>query len=132
MKFSTNGMSITPEVARRLAASDYIDVQISLDGATADVNDAVRGAGSFETATRAMVTSPTRGSRGFKISVVMTRQNVAQLDAFKAIADAFGAQLRITRLRPSGRGADVWDELHPRPTSSASSTTGWWRTARTS
>ena len=32
---------------------------------------------------------------------------------FKAIADRFGAQLRLTRLRPSGRGADVWDELHP-------------------
>ena len=27
----------------------------------------------------------------------------------------YGAQLRITRLRPSGRGADVWDELHPTP-----------------
>ena len=32
----------------------------------------------------------------------MTRQNVDQLDEFKAIADKFGAQLRITRLRPSG------------------------------
>ena len=52
------------------------------------------------------------GSRGFKISVVMTRHNVAQLDEFKAIVDRFDAQLRITRLRPSGRGADVWDELH--------------------
>ena len=50
-----------------------------------------------------------------KICVVMTRQNVDQLDEFKAIADKFGAQLRITRLRPSGRGADVWDELHPLP-----------------
>ena len=29
------------------------------------------------------------------------------------MADRFGAQLRLTRLRPSGRGADVWDELHP-------------------
>jgi mycofactocin radical SAM maturase len=44
---------------------------------------------------------------------VVTRHNVGQLDAFKAIADRFGAQLRLTRLRPSGRGADVWDELHP-------------------
>jgi mycofactocin radical SAM maturase len=44
---------------------------------------------------------------------VLTRQNVGQLDAFKAIADRFSAQLRITRLRPSGRGADVWDDLHP-------------------
>ena len=28
---------------RRLAANDYVDVQISLDGATAEVNDFVRG-----------------------------------------------------------------------------------------
>jgi mycofactocin radical SAM maturase len=52
------------------------------------------------------------GVEGFKISVVMTRDNVGQLDEFKAIADRYGAQLRITRLRPSGRGAGVWDELH--------------------
>ena len=43
VKFSTNGVKITPDVARRLVASDYVDVQISLDGATAEVNDAVRG-----------------------------------------------------------------------------------------
>ena len=34
VKFSTNGVRITPEAARRLAASDYIDVQISLDGSS--------------------------------------------------------------------------------------------------
>jgi mycofactocin radical SAM maturase len=112
-KFSTNGVKITPEVARRLAASEYVDVQISLDGATADVNDAVRGAGSYATALRAMRNLAAAGFRGFKISVVVTRQNVGQLDDFKAIADQFGAQLRLTRLRPSGRGADVWDQLHP-------------------
>ena len=54
VKFSTNGIKIDPAVARRLAASDYVDVQISLDGATAEVNDAVRGTGSFATAVRAM------------------------------------------------------------------------------
>jgi mycofactocin radical SAM maturase len=53
------------------------------------------------------------GMRDFKLSVVVTRENAGQLDAFKAIADRYGAQLRLTRLRPSGRGADVWDELHP-------------------
>jgi mycofactocin radical SAM maturase len=113
VKFSTNGLKITPAIAARLAGSDYIDVQISLDGATAEVNDAVRGAGSYEMALRAMRNLADAGFAGFKISVVMTRHNVDQLDAFKAIADQFGAQLRITRLRPSGRGADVWDELHP-------------------
>ena len=113
VKFSTNGIRITPERARRLAATDYVDVQISLDGATAEVNDAIRGPGSYRTALRAMDNLAAAGMRGFKISVVMTRQNVDQLDEFKKIADSYDAQLRITRLRPSGRGADVWDELHP-------------------
>ncbi|MGD0883152.1 MAG: mycofactocin radical SAM maturase [Acidimicrobiales bacterium] len=113
VKFSTNGSRITAEVAARLATSDYVDVQISLDGATAAVNDAVRGAGSFDTAVAAMEHLAGAGFTGFKVSVVVTRDNVSQLDAFAAIADRYGAQLRLTRLRPSGRGVDVWDELHP-------------------
>jgi mycofactocin radical SAM maturase len=123
VKFSTNGVRITPEVAAKLAAgargfggvpqSGYVDVQISIDGATAEVNDAVRGEGSFAVAVRAMENLAAAGFRGFKLSVVCTRHNIPQLDAFKAIADRYGAQLRLTRLRPSGRGADVWDELHP-------------------
>jgi mycofactocin radical SAM maturase len=113
VKFSTNGSRITPEVAERLATSDYVDVQISLDGAIPEVNDAVRGAGSFDTAVRAMERMAAAGFVGFKLSVVVTRQNVSQLDAFQALAARYRAQLRLTRLRPSGRGADVWDELHP-------------------
>jgi mycofactocin biosynthetic radical S-adenosylmethionine protein MftC len=113
VKFSTNGVKITPAVACELAASEYTDVQISLDGATAEVNDAVRGAGSYATALQAMRNLAGAGFRGFKISVVVTRHNVGQLGEFKAIADGHGAQLRLTRLRPSGRGADVWHDLHP-------------------
>ncbi len=115
VKFSTNGVRISAEAARRLAASDYVDVQVSLDGATAEVNDAVRGRGSFETALRAMGHLRDAGVTGFKLSVVVTRHNVGQLDQLKALADAHGAQLRLTRLRPAGRGADTWHELHPTP-----------------
>lgn len=113
VKFSTNGVRITEEVAARLAASDYVDVQISLDGATAEVNDAVRGAGSFDMAVRALENLAAAGFKDAKISVVVTRHNVDQLDEFASLAARYGATLRITRLRPSGRGADVWDELHP-------------------
>ncbi len=113
VKFSTNGVRITREVAARLAAGDYVDVQISVDGATADVNDAVRGSGSFAMAVRALENLAAEGFSDPKISVVVTRHNVGQLDAFKSLADRYGATLRITRLRPSGRGADVWDDLHP-------------------
>jgi [mycofactocin precursor peptide]-tyrosine decarboxylase / 3-amino-5-[(4-hydroxyphenyl)methyl]-4,4-dimethylpyrrolidin-2-one synthase len=113
VKFSTNGSRITDEVAERLATSDYVDVQVSIDGATAEINDAVRGRGSYATALRAMERLATAGFTGFKLSVVITRHNVGQLDQFKALADRYWAQLRLTRLRPSGRGADVWDQLHP-------------------
>jgi mycofactocin radical SAM maturase len=115
VKFSTNGVRIDADVAARLAASDYVDVQISLDGATAEVNDAVRGEGSFDMAVTALGHLRDAGFRDAKISVVCTRHNISQLDAFKALAASFGATLRLTRLRPSGRGADVWDDLHPLP-----------------
>jgi len=115
VKFSTNGVRISPERARFLASTDYVDVQVSLDGATPEVNDRVRGPGSYDTAIRALANLRDAGFKDAKISVVCTRENIGQLDKFKAIADAYGATLRLTRLRPSGRGADVWDELHPLP-----------------
>ena len=113
VKFSTNGTTMTPQRARRLTASDYVDVQISIDGATAATNDAVRGDGSYAAARRAMDHLAEAGFGPFKTSVVITRHNVEELDALEAIADGYGAQLRLTRLRPSGRGADTWNELHP-------------------
>jgi mycofactocin biosynthetic radical S-adenosylmethionine protein MftC len=113
VKFSTNGTYIDAEKARRLASMDYLDIQISIDGIDAATNDAVRGTGSYAMARRAMDNLAAAGFGPFKISVVVTRHNVDQLDAFKALADSYGAQLRITRLRPSGRGVDTWHELHP-------------------
>jgi mycofactocin biosynthetic radical S-adenosylmethionine protein MftC len=117
VKFSTNGAFIDAAAARRLTAMDYLDVQISLDGTDALTNDAVRGDGSFATAIAAMDHLRDAGfvdrNGPFKISVVVTRHNVDQLDDFLALADGYGAQLRITRLRPSGRGVDTWHDLHP-------------------
>ena len=113
VKFSTNGSTIDAAKAARLAGSDYVDVQISIDGADDITNDAVRGRGSFRAARQAMDHLAAAGFGPFKISVVVTRQNIRQLDQFESLADGYGAQLRLTRLRPSGRGADVWNELHP-------------------
>ena len=113
VKFSTNGAFIDAVKARRLAAMEYLDIQISLDGTDAATNDAVRGDGSYATAIKAMNHLRDAGFGPFKISVVVTRHNVDQLDEFKALADGYGAQLRVTRLRPSGRGVDSWHDLHP-------------------
>lgn len=113
VKFSTNGTRIDRARARDIAAMTYVDVQVSLDGATAAVNDRLRGVGSYASACRALECLAAEGVVAPKLSVVVTRDNVHQLDDFATLAEQFGATLRLTRLRPSGRGADVWDQLHP-------------------
>ena len=102
-------------------------MQISIDGATAATNDAVRGEGSFAAARRAMDNLAAAGFGPFKISVVVTRQNVEELDALAAIADSYGAQLRLTRPAPLGPGRrHLGRRCTRRRRSSARSTTGCW------
>lgn len=113
VKFSTNGTRIDKVAARRLASIDYLDVQISIDGADSKTSDRVRGAGSYDSARRAMDNLKDAEFGSFKISVVMTRESVEQLDELESLAATYGAELRLTRLRPSGRGVEVWDSLHP-------------------
>ena len=88
VKFSTNGSTITPDRARRLSGTDYVDVQISIDGADAATNDAVRGRGFVRRGPAGDGPSG-RGRFGpFKISVVVTRHNAGQLDALEQLAAA--------------------------------------------
>lgn len=113
VKFSTNGTTITDARARRLAAMDYLDIQISVDGARPETNDPVRGAGTFDAAVRAMRRLERAGFGSFKVSVVVTRLNAGELNDLLALATSFGAELRLARLRPAGRGATAWNELRP-------------------
>src|SRR3712207_7966097 len=66
VKFSTNGVRLDRARAEQLAATDYVDVQISLDGATAEVNDRVRGTGSHATAVQALENLAQAGDRKSK------------------------------------------------------------------
>ena len=111
VKFSTNGTFLDAEAARRFASMDMLDIQISLDGFDATTNDALRGEGSWAAARTAMDNLANADFGEFKISIVATRHNVSQLDDYKQMADDYGAQLRLTRLRPSGRGVDSYHDL---------------------
>lgn len=113
VKFSTNGSFIDDGFARELSGFSYTDVQISIDGPDRQSNDLIRGAGSFDRALKAMDTLQRRNGITFKISAVATRNNVHQLDRFYELADFYRAELRVTRLRPSGRGSQVFADLNP-------------------
>ncbi|MBX5456131.1 MAG: mycofactocin radical SAM maturase [Thermogemmatispora sp.] len=112
MCVSTNGTLITPERARRLAALEPIYFQVSLDGATPETNDRIRGQDAFRRAMRGLERLAAEGL-SLTVNSVLTRYSFPELDRLYAIAGNFGAKLRVTRLRPSGRGRAVWEELHP-------------------
>ena len=113
VKFSTNGSTIDSRRAADWPAIDYVDVQISIDGADAATNDAVRGAGSYAAARRAMDELASAGFGPSRSAWWSPGTTSASWTPFAEIARHYGAQLRVTRLRPSGRGAESWAQLHP-------------------
>ncbi|MHB8191364.1 MAG: mycofactocin radical SAM maturase [Ferrimicrobium sp.] len=113
VKFSTNGTTMTREFAHRLAQIEYVDIQVSLDGATPEVNDAIRGRGSWRRAIQALANLRAEGFEGSKLSVVVTRSVIPELYELVNLANDYGAILRLTRLRPSGRAKDRFVELAP-------------------
>jgi len=112
MCISTNGTLITRERARRLAQLEPIYFQVSLDGGTPQTNDRIRGEGVFQRAMRGLELLAAE-NLSLTVNSVLTRYSFDELERLYDIAASFNAKLRVTRLRPSGRGQDVWDDLHP-------------------
>src|SRR5438876_8592182 len=112
MCISTNGTLITAERARRLKQFDPLYFQVSLDGGTPQTNDSIRGKGVFERALRGLELLAAE-NHSLTVNSVLTRYSFYELGRLYEIATSFNARLRVTRLRPSGRGQDVWADLHP-------------------
>ncbi len=109
---STNGTLIDDALAKRLSKLTMLYLQVSLDGATADVNDSIRGRGTYATVIGA-VECLARNRVPFSINTVLTRLNYPQLDDLQNLAGEFGADLRVSRFRPSGRGKESKAALGP-------------------
>jgi mycofactocin radical SAM maturase len=111
---STNGTVLTDEAVACFASSPLVNVQVSLDGATAVVNDRIRGRGTFGRIIRGIERLAGRGIP-LSINTVVTSLNFDQLDSLKKLAATFGARLRVSRFRPSGRARQSWEALRLSP-----------------
>jgi mycofactocin radical SAM maturase len=107
---STNGTLINEDIARRLD-HPLVYIQVSLDGASEKANDAIRGRGSFGKVMNALEHLHNR-SIEVSINCVLTRRSFPELDKLVELAASFGAKLRVSRFRPSGRGKQSWSELN--------------------
>ncbi len=110
MCISTNGTLITQERAHRLAQFQPLYFQVSLDGGTPETNDRIRGKGVFNRALRGLELLAAE-NHSLTINSVLTRYSFSELDRLYEIAASFNSKLRVTRLRPSGRGKDVWADV---------------------
>jgi mycofactocin biosynthetic radical S-adenosylmethionine protein MftC len=107
---STNGTLIDEPIARRLD-HPLVYIQVSLDGASEASNDAVRGRGSYKKVLNAL---DHLRNRDIEVSVncVLTRHSFPELDKLVELATSYGAKLRVSRFRPSGRGKQSWEKLN--------------------
>jgi MoaA/NifB/PqqE/SkfB family radical SAM enzyme len=95
---TTNGTLLSAALVEQLLADRWAEVHISLDGATAEVHDALRGqAGAFRRTVRnACRLSQARRARGLDsprlaLHFVLTNRNLHQLSEMVSLAQALGA-----------------------------------------
>jgi radical SAM protein with 4Fe4S-binding SPASM domain len=113
----TNGTLLTSEVVSRLSTYTPMlsDIQISLDGGSAEVHDTIRGAGSFAKSLEGLQRIIDSTPLNTTISYTYHRGNAADIPNVLALGERLGVSiLYITRLVPIGRGAEL-DKLFMEP-----------------
>jgi radical SAM protein with 4Fe4S-binding SPASM domain len=109
LRILTNGILFRGSLLDRLRGQDpsRLRLQVSLDGATASVNDAVRGGGSFE---RILAGVRELVAAGFAptVSTVITQANVGQMREMVRLAKELGAaSWHLLWIHKKGRWANL-------------------------
>lgn len=107
---STNGTVLTDEAVKVFTGSRLVNVQVSLDGATPEANDSIRGQGTYRKIISGIGLLSGKGIP-LSINTVVTAKNYTQLKQLKELAKSYQANLRVSRFRPSGRARESWDAL---------------------
>jgi mycofactocin biosynthetic radical S-adenosylmethionine protein MftC len=109
---STNGTMLDENLASRLGGMRLLRIQVSLDGATAATNDAIRGSGTYQRILAGIELLCKQGFPHLSINTVVTRTNFCEIEQMCELASHFGVNTRLSRFRPSGNAQKVWQEFH--------------------
>lgn len=107
----TNGLLLDSDKIKKLCELNIYSVQISLDGATAETNDFIRGKGTFE---RILETIKMLVAGGLKVSIAstITKLNFPELNKFVELAGELGvAAIGLGEAIDMGRGSNIKDIL---------------------
>jgi AdoMet-dependent heme synthase len=108
----TNGALVSETEANRLSTHRKLRrVQVSLEGATAETNDEIRGPGSFD---RILGAIENLRAQGIDVAVMMTitRKNKDDIPALVDLLGEMGVQsLALERFIPEGNGMNLKDSV---------------------
>ncbi len=108
---TTNGIRIDKDISRELAKRPLAWINISLDGACAKTNDAIRGKGTFDKVTGNIIRH-LRWRVPFGLSFTINKLNIGELLALPGLAKKLGAQALLLRgVYPLGRAKGA-KEIH--------------------
>ncbi len=101
---TTNGLLINERVAQEFGKRDLVWLNVSLDGATAETNDRIRGVGTFERVIEKL--KILRWYARFTMAFTITRMIVDEVEACADLARRMGAHAAVFRpLYPVGIAA---------------------------
>jgi mycofactocin radical SAM maturase len=109
---STNGTMLDENLVSRLSGMKLLRIQVSLDGATAATNDAIRGAGTFQRILAGIAHLSKQDFPNLSINTVVTRANFHEIEQLCELASHYGANARLSRFRPAGDAKRIWEEFH--------------------
>jgi radical SAM protein with 4Fe4S-binding SPASM domain len=109
LAISTNG-TLLDEATCRLLIEHDVEVRVSLDGSRPEVNDPIRGAGSFRRALEGVRRLRRLGHPRISIKAVITRGNVEDLPHLVKLARRLGVVLQLSPFVVMGRGRLTRDD----------------------
>lgn len=111
MTLATNGLLLTPDLAKRLRDAGIMRVSISIDGATRDFHDEFRGQpGSFEGALKGIEALRKAGLE-FQVNTTITSTNIDEIPGIQGLALDMGAVAHhVFLLVPTGRGRNLREQ----------------------
>ncbi|MBI1291018.1 radical SAM protein [bacterium] len=111
---ATNGLLVTEEIARRLAALPT-EVQVSLDGASVAVHEAIRGRGTWARTWAGIERLMAAGvGRRLSIAATLTRGILGEVDTLVARCAELGVgTVRFLQLNKSLAARTNWDAIAP-------------------
>jgi len=98
-------------IARDLLKVGFNEIDISLDGASAETHQLLRGEGTFASMVEGAEHLVNVGLI-VKSATVLHKKNIAEIWAILSLGKNLGfSEMYFNQLLPGGRGADIWDDL---------------------